>query len=39
VANDETFALLTVSASAQGIDQLFWMVNPAKLDKIMPAVA
>jgi RNA polymerase sigma-70 factor (ECF subfamily) len=39
VANDQTFALLTVSASAQGIDQLFWMVNPAKLDKIMPAVA
>lgn len=39
VANDETFALITVSVSAEGIHQLFWMVNPAKLDKILPALA
>lgn len=25
------FAVLTVAASAEGIDQVFWMMNPAKL--------
>lgn len=35
-ANGETFALLTVSASVDGIHRLFWIVNPAKLDKVLP---
>ncbi|AHH99105.1 RNA polymerase sigma-70 factor [Kutzneria viridogrisea] len=26
-----TFAVLTVAASAEGIDQIFWMMNPGKL--------
>jgi RNA polymerase sigma-70 factor (TIGR02957 family) len=30
----ETFALISLSASADGIDQLLWMMNPAKLTRI-----
>jgi RNA polymerase sigma-70 factor, ECF subfamily len=29
--DDVVFALVTVSASAQGIDQILWVMNPAKL--------
>ncbi|MFC7646246.1 hypothetical protein ACFQX6_40900 [Streptosporangium lutulentum] len=32
ISQGETIvALLTISASAQGIDQLMWMMNPGKL--------
>jgi len=30
----ETFALLTVSTSVDGIDQVLWMMNPAKLARL-----
>jgi RNA polymerase sigma-70 factor (ECF subfamily) len=31
------FAALTVNASEQGIDQVLWMMNPAKLTAVSPA--
>ncbi|TDD68424.1 RNA polymerase sigma-70 factor [Actinomadura rubrisoli] len=33
----EVFAVLTVTASDQGIDQVLWMMNPAKLAAVNPA--
>ncbi|SDH56468.1 RNA polymerase sigma-70 factor [Nonomuraea jiangxiensis] len=30
----EVFAVLTVNASAQGIDQVLWMMNPAKITAV-----
>ncbi|WP_328453808.1 RNA polymerase sigma-70 factor [Amycolatopsis sp. NBC_00438] len=30
------FAVLAVAASAEGIDQVFWMMNPAKLAAVQP---
>jgi RNA polymerase sigma-70 factor (ECF subfamily) len=35
-AYGEVIALLTISATAEGIDRLFWIVNPIKLDWIRP---
>lgn len=35
-AYGDVIGLLTLSASAEGIDRLFWIVNPAKLDRILP---
>ncbi|QAY72561.1 RNA polymerase sigma-70 factor [Agromyces protaetiae] len=35
----ETFAVLTVVASDQGIDQVLWMMNPAKLSAVATRVA
>ena len=32
----QVFALITLSATTDGIDRLFWMMNPAKLDNILP---
>ena len=32
--NGQTFALLTVSTSVEGIDQVMWMMNPAKLSRL-----
>lgn len=33
----EVFAVLTVNASAQGIDQVLWMMNPAKITAVSAA--
>ena len=30
----DAFALLTIDASAEGIDRIFWVMNPAKLEAI-----
>lgn len=35
-AHGEQIALIAISATADGIDRLFWMVNPAKLDGVLP---
>ncbi|MFC4535437.1 RNA polymerase sigma-70 factor [Sphaerisporangium dianthi] len=35
--DENVIALVTASASAQGIDQLMWVMNPAKLASISPA--
>ncbi|QAY72558.1 RNA polymerase sigma-70 factor [Agromyces protaetiae] len=35
----EPFALFTVSASEDGIDRLFWMMNPVKLGAVLPVDA
>jgi RNA polymerase sigma-70 factor (TIGR02957 family) len=32
--DDEVFTVLTVTASAEGIDQVLWMMNPAKLKAV-----
>lgn len=32
----QVFAVLTVNASEQGIDQVLWMMNPAKLTAVSP---
>jgi RNA polymerase sigma-70 factor (TIGR02957 family) len=32
--DDNTFAVLTVSGSADGIDQVLWMMNPAKISRL-----
>jgi RNA polymerase sigma-70 factor (ECF subfamily) len=32
----EVFAVLTVNASEQGIDQVLWMMNPAKITAVVP---
>ncbi|MET0933881.1 MAG: RNA polymerase sigma-70 factor [Mycetocola sp.] len=34
----DTFGMFTLSVSDGGIDRLFWMLNPAKLDAILPLV-
>jgi RNA polymerase sigma-70 factor (ECF subfamily) len=33
----KVFAVLTVNASEQGIDQVLWMMNPAKITAVSPA--
>jgi RNA polymerase sigma-70 factor (TIGR02957 family) len=35
-AHGEVIALLAISATAEGIDRLFWIVNPSKLDGVRP---
>lgn len=35
-AHGEQIALIAISASTDGIDRLFWMVNPSKLDGVLP---
>jgi RNA polymerase sigma-70 factor (ECF subfamily) len=29
--DEEVFTVLTINASAEGIDQILWMMNPAKI--------
>lgn len=36
VRDGVTIAVVTISASAQGIDQLLWVMNPSKLGRVQP---
>ncbi|MGR0319760.1 RNA polymerase sigma-70 factor [Agromyces sp. ZXT2-3] len=38
-ANGSPFALFAVDATVDGVDRLFWMVNPGKLGAVLPAGA
>ncbi|GAA3861612.1 RNA polymerase sigma-70 factor [Leifsonia kafniensis] len=35
-AHGEQIALIAVSATTEGIDRIFWMMNPEKLDGVLP---
>lgn len=34
----DTFGMFTLSATEDGIDRLFWVMNPAKLDAVLPVL-